>query len=197
MKPNAYLLLLVAVIALSGCLGRNRNAAPPQEPADTGVVEPIADVPDNSFLFTGYEPLERWMEERFKVRYENMPLKMVFDQQPISDIRYQHMNLAEEAPVFQLISPSISRREILQEVSRFYNLEMNVQMVDGKPSFVVVRARNPGEAVNPGAGPAPNASSGAPAPDEGAAPPNPSPQTPPPAPAPAGATDVPVGGIQE
>lgn len=88
------------------------------------------------------------MDERFKVRYENMPLKMVFDQQPISDIRYDFVNLPENPPVFQLISPSISRREILDEISRFFDLTMKVDMVNGKPNSVIVRGK--GRAVSSG-----------------------------------------------
>ena len=93
------------------------------------------------YLSTGYEPLEQWMDERFKVRYENMPLEMVFEQKPINDIRYQKVNLPRNAPVFHLVSANISRREVLKEISSFYNLDMNVEMVEGQPSYVTVRGR--------------------------------------------------------
>lgn len=198
MKPLASLLLLFAAATiLSGCLGRNRNAALPEESA--GVVEEQpSTVPENAFLYTGYEPLERWMEERFKVRYENMPLDMLFDQQPISDIRYQHVNLPEETPVFELVSPSISRREILREIARFYNLGMTVQMVDGKPGYVQVTQLQAAPAPAPGPAPAPAPAPGAatqPAPQQPAPAPAPNPAPKPaPAPAPApGGVDVPIG----
>lgn len=93
------------------------------------------------FLVTNYAPLEQWMDERFKVRYENMPLSMVFEQQPIAEIRYKLENLPQNAPVLNLVSSSISRREILKEVSDFFNVDMTVEMVNGQPSQVIVRGR--------------------------------------------------------
>lgn len=187
MKPlaNLALLLTIVVFAASCRIGR---PLPPPEPAKTGGPEPVATVGTNAFLYTGYEPLERWMEERFKVRYENMPLDMVFDQQPISDIRYQYINLPADAPVFQLISPSISRREILQEVSRFYNVDMHVHMVDGKPSYVVVQGRGPGGVSLAPGQPKPNST---PAPAPAPAGPAPVPNATAPTPAPAGPVAVP------
>ena len=100
------------------------------------------------------------MEEKFKVRYENMPLGMVFDQKPISEIRYQFVNLPADPPIFHLVSSAISRREILQEISRFYGLDMHVQMVGGEPSYVVVRGKGaplpaPPPPSQPGPAPAP------------------------------------------
>jgi len=110
-----------------------------QEMAQTGET-PNAVLPTgpNTFLYSGYAPLDSWMDERFKVRYENMPLDMVFDQKPVSDIRYQKVNLPSEAPLFYLVNSNISRREILKQVADFYKLDMNIQMVEGKPSYVVV-----------------------------------------------------------
>ncbi len=116
-------------------MGMTEETAPPAETR-----------PVSGFLVSGYQPLEDWMDARFKVRYENMPLQMVFDQAPISDIRYKLVNLPEDAPVFHLVSDSISRREILREISDYFDLRMEVQMIDGQPGYVVVRG--PGGAVS-------------------------------------------------
>tara|TARA_R110002096_G_scaffold403766_3_gene601343 strand:+ start:48639 stop:49157 length:519 start_codon:yes stop_codon:yes gene_type:complete len=154
---SKLLLLAVSILAISSCANGPKVSPPPggspvgENPTDGPGVTP------GSFLYTGYEPLEKWMDERFKVRYENMPLKMVFDQQPISDIRYDFVNLPENTPVFQLISPSISRREILGEISRFFDLTMQVDMVNGKPNAVIVRGK--GRAVSSGSPYAPTFSS--------------------------------------
>jgi len=101
------------------------------------------------FLVTNYAPLEQWMDERFKVRYENMPLNMVFEQQPIADIRYKLENLPPSTPVFNLVSSSISRREILKEISDFFTVDMTVEMINGQPSHVVVRGRQAGGYIPP------------------------------------------------
>ncbi len=143
MKPLSHLLACgLAILLISGC------AHPPQPPppgsgANNGQSSAAGSptVSRNSFLYTGYQPLEKWMDERFKVRYENMPLKLVFDQQPISDIVYELVNLPENTSLFYLVRPSISRREILQEISRFFDLEMDVDMAGGKPNKVIVRGK--------------------------------------------------------
>lgn len=101
------------------------------------------------FLVTNYAPLEQWMDERFKVRYENMPLNMVFEQQPIADIRYKLETMPQNTAVFNLVSSSISRREILKEISDFFSVDMTVEMVNGQPSHVVVRGRGAGGYVPP------------------------------------------------
>jgi hypothetical protein len=145
MKGRHFLTL--ALLLLSGILsscqtdnsgGPYRNAGAPAAQRGEVTVTPGSAA---GFLATGYQPLETWMDERYKVRYENMPLNLVFEQKPISDIRYQLQNLPANAPLFFLISPSISRRELLKEISKFYSLDMRVEMVNGQPGYVIVTGK--------------------------------------------------------
>jgi len=105
--------------------------------------------PEGPFLATSHPDLEAWLEERFKIRYENMPIDQVFEQDPISKIRYQKVNMPADAPLFMLVSPSISRREILEEIAMYYGLDMKVEMSDGQPSHVLVNGLPPGREVPP------------------------------------------------
>jgi hypothetical protein len=144
--------LLAGLLALSALACVSCESV--SSPADlTGTSGASASASQNTnavgFLVTNYAPLEQWMDERFKVRYENMPLHMVFEQQPISDIRYRMENLPPSTPVFNLVSSSISRREILKEISDFFNVDMMVEMVNGQPSQVLVRGRQAGGYVAP------------------------------------------------
>lgn len=142
-------LLLVLTGVFSSCQNQGMRTGPyrtgagygPQQPAAARGEVTVTPGAAAGFLATGYQPLETWMDERFRVRYENMPLNMVFEQKPISDIRYQLQSLPSNAPLFFLVSPSISRRELLKEISKFYNLEMRVEIVNGQPGFVVVTGR--------------------------------------------------------
>lgn len=151
MKGNNILIFLFLFLTslLSACKtgssgGPYRNGAGYGNPATPNRGETTFTPGSASgFLSTGYQPLETWMDERFRVRYENMPLNMVFEQKPISDIRYQLQGLPGNAPLFFLISPSISRRELLKEISRFYGLDMRVEMVNGQPGYVIVTGRGP------------------------------------------------------
>lgn len=136
--------LAVFCLGLAACGGpqmadsnyKSKNKKGQELAAQTGDSALPADA--GNFLHSGYAPLDSWMDERFKVRYENMPLDMVFDQKPVSDIRYQKVNLPTNAPLFYLVNANISRREILKQVADFYKLNMNIEMVEGKPSYVVV-----------------------------------------------------------
>ncbi len=93
------------------------------------------------FLMTDYAPLQRWLDERFEVEYRNMTPELVFDQPPIADIRYETHRLPQDAPLFDLKSPAMSRREILHKISEFWNLEMSIQAEGGTPSYVLVTGR--------------------------------------------------------
>jgi hypothetical protein len=152
------LLQAAAVAALAVAFGTGCQSQPgpgsSQDAAATGDLSTHQRIDAAGFLATGYEPLERWMDERFKVRYENMPLNMVFDQQPIADIRYQLEGLPPSGPAFHLISSSISRREILKEVADFFSLDMAVEMSNGQPSHVVVRPRGSAATLPPATYPA-------------------------------------------
>lgn len=143
--------LLPIILVLTGLLSACNGTRPgpyrtgagygDQKPTPTHGETVVAPGSAAGFLTTGYQPLETWMDERFRVRYENMPLNLVFEQKPISDIRYQLQGLPGNAPLFYLVSSSISRRELLKEISKFYGLDMRVEMVNGQPGFVIVTGR--------------------------------------------------------
>ena len=103
-------------------------------------VSPPPTVPP-TFLYTDYEPLRNWMDERFEVEYRNMTPTLIFDQLPINDINYDTVNLPPDSEKFELKSPNISRREILYKASRFWELTMSVVEQDGIPTSVKVVGR--------------------------------------------------------
>ncbi|MEO0445663.1 MAG: hypothetical protein AAF191_06250 [Verrucomicrobiota bacterium] len=134
---------------------RDGQATPGELGADERTFQPGS---ATGFLATGFQPLEEWMDERFKVRYENMPLTLVFEQNPISSIKYQLRRLPSDPPLFYLVTPSISRRELLREIARTYDLQMEVQMVDGEPGYVLVTGTGgatAGYTGSPGSAPEP------------------------------------------
>ncbi|MCP5540539.1 MAG: hypothetical protein H7A52_10420 [Akkermansiaceae bacterium] len=100
----------------------------------------ISDVPA-TFLATDHPRLAGWLEQRFEVNYRNMRPDIVFDQDPLSDIRYQAFNLPENAPLFHLKEESISRRELLHKIAKFWNLDMSLVYEGGSPTHVKVAGR--------------------------------------------------------
>jgi hypothetical protein len=102
---------------------------------------PRASTVPAGFLATDYAPLNRWLDERFEVKYRNQTPEMIFDQSPISDIRYETSQLPQGVPLFHLDSADLSRREILHRVAEFWDLDMSIEAENGTPSFVRVTGR--------------------------------------------------------
>ena len=91
------------------------------------------------FLKTDYEPLQKWLDERFEVKYVAMTPQAVFDQVPLRDIHYQTSNLPQNAAPLNLEATDISRRELLKKIANHWRLKMSlIQGADGKPSAVQV-----------------------------------------------------------
>jgi hypothetical protein len=137
---SGFLLLagLCALALLSGC-----ESAPPSPPTVKGDYEPAPLIPvPSGFLATDYPALKVWMEERFEVEYRNLTPETIFDQKPISDIKYATSALPVGAPLFHLKSSNLSRREILYKVATFWNLDMTIEDdANGIPSSVKVTGR--------------------------------------------------------
>ena len=102
-----------------------------------------------SFLKSDYAPLNVWLDEQFEMEYRKMTLDIVFEQQPISDIRYEFRHVAKESPLFSLKSSNISRREILRQIALFYNLKMSVAEINGRPAYVLVVGTAPTSEFDP------------------------------------------------
>ena len=124
--------LLAASVILVSC-----ETTPTPKPTPN----PSRTVGAASFLKTDHEALEEWLNERFEVEYRNMTSALIFKQDPIADIRYEQRNMPGDGRLFYLKSQSISRREILKAVADFYDLRMEVKMINGLPAYVLVSGR--------------------------------------------------------
>lgn len=90
------------------------------------------------FLKTDYEPLKKWLDERFEVDYKHMTPQLIFDQVPLNDINYETVSLPGNAQPFDFSSSDVSRRELLKKVSSFWRLKMSL-VNDGSGNPVAVR----------------------------------------------------------
>jgi len=103
----------------------------------------------SAFLNTNHVPLKAWLDESFEVEYRKMTLDILFEQQPISGIRYEFRHIPRESALFSLKSSDISRREILKKVAGFYQLKMSVAEINGKPAHVMVVGKAATSAFDP------------------------------------------------
>ncbi len=83
--------------------------------------------PEKQFLATDYNPLNEWLDQRFEVKYLNLTPEIIFDQAPLNDVHYETTSLPELVSVssFSMNSANISRRELLEEISKHWNLQMS------------------------------------------------------------------------
>ncbi len=91
------------------------------------------------FLQTDYQPLAKWLDERFEVDYKHMTPQLIFDQVPLNDIFYETKNLPTSAPPFNFASKAVSRRELLKRIADHWNLKMSLSAdASGTPTAVKV-----------------------------------------------------------
>jgi hypothetical protein len=116
-------------------------------PKEDGEVIAPSETGDNSggpinaagFLKTDYEPLNKWLDERFEVDYKHMTPQLIFDQVPLNDIFYETSDLPSGAPAFNFSSSDVSRRELLKKISQHWKLKMSfAEDASGKPTAVRV-----------------------------------------------------------
>jgi len=136
---------LSTFLVFASCKTTGDGGSDPIEPTPAGESGPNGTSgPGDAagFLKTDYEPLQKWLDERFEVKYVAMTPESVFDQQPLKDIFYETVNLPVDAPALNFESPDISRRELLKKISGHWNLKMSlVNSEDGKPTAVRVEGR--------------------------------------------------------
>lgn len=128
---------LLCVVLMTGCITGKRGG----RKGGSGVRA--------SFLKSDYAPLNAWLDESFEVEYRKMTLDLVFEQQPIADVRYEFRHVAKESPLFSLNSADISRRDILRKIALFYHLRISVAQINGKPAYVLVEGDARDSAFNP------------------------------------------------
>lgn len=125
--------LLSACLLLASCNTTQKNASADPGAAGPGMID------TSGFLVTDFDPLNKWLDERFKVDYKHMTPELVFDQVPLNDIFYQTENLPKNPKPFNFSSQDVSRRELLKEISNHWKLKMSLSADEsGNPTAVIV-----------------------------------------------------------
>lgn len=131
-----FTVVAVASVGFSGCETNNKpdgEVIPPSEVGQNGPINALG------FLKTDYEPLNKWLDERFEVDYKHMTPSLIFDQVPLSDIFYETSNLPTNAPAFNFSSGDVSRRELLKKIATHWRLKMSFTTdAEGTPTAVKV-----------------------------------------------------------
>lgn len=105
-----------------------------------GAEKPAGDLIGPGFLKTDYEPLAKWLDERFEIDYKHMTPALIFDQVPLNDIFYETSDLPTDAPAFNFSSDAISRRDLLKKIAQHWKLKMTFSNdQSGTPTAVKVQ----------------------------------------------------------
>ncbi len=135
-KCLPFLALSCIALLFGSCAGENKSATGSNSGA---VVGDAGSVNTAGFLQTDYQPLTKWLDERFEVDYKHMTPQLIFDQVPLNDIFYETKNLPASAPPFNFASSGVSRRELLKRIANHWNLKMSLSAdASGTPTAVKV-----------------------------------------------------------
>lgn len=131
-KTGGSLALLYSFVLVFLALSTSCDRA---QTANTGNL----DLENDTFLYTDYLPLTKWLDERYEIDYREMKPDFIFDQAPLDDIYYEFDETPSAVAPFSLRSENISRRELLQAIADFWEVEMRViSSEDGTPRAVGV-----------------------------------------------------------
>ena len=133
-------LLLTASILILGFNTSCETTGKKDGGTSGGSNEQAADMIGPGFLKTDYEPLAKWLDERFEIDYKHMTPALIFDQVPLNDIFYETSNLPADAPAFNFSSAAISRRDLLKKIAQHWKLKMTFSNdQSGTPTAVKVQ----------------------------------------------------------
>lgn len=133
-KGLIFLGLAAVVLGLASCGGKGGNIG-----NSGGSEMGSGSINAQGFLKTDYEPLKKWLDERFEVDYKHMTPALIFDQVPLNDIYYETVSLPSNAAPFNFSSSDVSRRELLKRVASHWKLKMSlVEDASGNPTAVRV-----------------------------------------------------------
>jgi len=138
--PHVMTFRLLSPLFLAIAVGVLFSACTPSSDSGGGATAATGDrLGTSGFLVTDYEPLKRWLDERFEVDYKHMTPQLIFDQLPLNDIFYETSNLPSGPPL-NLQSNDISRRELLKKIANHWNLKMSLVTDEtGTPTAVKVQ----------------------------------------------------------
>lgn len=130
--------LAVALSLISGCSPLSAfNPRPKQN-----IFDPKAVVPPD-FLFTRYEPFNRWLDQPVVVQIYDVPLVEVFEQPALRGLRYRFVTRPDPNIRVTVDRVALTRRQLLWSIAQDHQLHMTPRFsADGGPAVVEIRSRH-------------------------------------------------------
>ena len=135
MKLNpARLLVPLLMFCCSGC--GIFDPRPAYKAADELAVVP----PD--FLFTRYEPLNRWLDTAVRVQIFDVPLSQVVNEPCLRGVNYRLIQAPVEDPMIFIDKLALTRRQLLWSLAQDHQLHLTpVFDTPGGPAYIEIRSR--------------------------------------------------------
>ena len=112
------------------------DAKPPNQAADKLAVVP------QDFLFTRYEPLNRWLDTAVRVQIFDIPLSQVFNEPCLRGINVSIIQPPIDDPDIFIDKLALTRRQLLWSLAQDPQLHLTpVFEPDGGPARIEVRSR--------------------------------------------------------
>lgn len=133
---NFAIRLLVPVLALTCASCTLFDPKPPLRAADKMAVVP----PD--FLFTRYEPLNRWLDTPVRVQIYDVPLSRVVYEPCLRGINVRVIQPPVTDPVLFIDKIALTRRQLLWSLAQDYQLHLTPAFdTAGGPAAIEIRSR--------------------------------------------------------
>ncbi len=130
----------VPLLALTLMLGSTSCALwfpkPPNMAADKMAVVP----PD--FLFSRYEPINRWLDTKVRVQIFDVPLKQVIHEPSLRGINYRVVQTGVDNPLIFIDKIAMTRRQLLWSLAQDHQIHMTLVFdANGGPACIEIRSR--------------------------------------------------------
>ncbi len=132
--PPLRLLVPILGLSLSACT--IFDPKPPGQAADKQAVVPA------DFLFSRYEPLNRWLDTAVRVQIFDVPLTEVLQQPCLQGINVRIVQRPVENPKIFIDKLALTRRQLLWTLAQDHQLHLTpVFDPAGGPAWIEVRSR--------------------------------------------------------
>lgn len=94
------------------------------------------------FLFTRYEPLNRWLDTPVRVQIYDVPLSQIGNHPALRGINYRVVQPAVEDPLIFIDKIAMTRRQLLWSLAQDHQWHMTpVFDTPGVPASIEIRSR--------------------------------------------------------
>ena len=133
---SSPLRLLVPILALTCTSCTLFDPKPPGKAADKMAVVPP------EFLFTRYEPMNRWLDTAVRVQIFDVPLNRVIYEPCLRGINVRVVTAPLENPIIFIDKLALTRRQLLWSLAQDHQLHMTpVFDPNAGPAWIEIRSR--------------------------------------------------------